>query len=57
MMFVPVATPVVYLRRESFDGDQFGEITPSDSVYDSYLKVLKESIANTYVKIVLPGAP
>ena len=57
MMFVPVAAPVVYLRRESFDGDRFGEITPSDPVHEIYLKVLKESITNTYVKIVLPGAP
>jgi hypothetical protein len=57
MMFVPVATPVVYWRRESFDGDRFGEITPGDPNYETYLEALKESIANTYVKMVVPGVP
>ncbi len=57
MMFVPVSTPVVYLKRENFDQDKFGEITPDDATYEAYLAALKESIANTYVKIVVPGAP
>lgn len=57
MMFVPVSTPVVYLKRENFDQDKFGEITPADANYEAYLATLKETIANTYVKIVVPGAP
>src|SRR5262249_13770456 len=56
-MYVPVATPVVYLKRENFDHDKFGEITPADPTYHRYYAALKETIANTYVKIVVPGAP
>jgi hypothetical protein len=56
-MYVPVATPVVYLKRENFDQDKFGEITPADPTYQLYYAALKETIANTYVKIVVPGAP
>src|SRR5262245_63940731 len=30
MMFVPVATPVVYIKRGNFDQDTFGELKPGD---------------------------
>lgn len=55
MMFVPVATPVVYLKRASFDQESFGEITPADPNHARYSDLLRETIDNTYVKIIVPG--
>jgi hypothetical protein len=56
-MYVPVATPVIYLKRDSFDQDTFGEVTPADPNHARYFALLRGTIANTYVKIVVPGAP
>lgn len=57
MMFVPVATPVVYLKRDSFEQETFGELKPGDANHARYADLLQQTIANTYVKIILPGAP
>jgi hypothetical protein len=57
MMFVPVATPVVYLRRDTFDQDTFGELTPADPNHSRYSELLRQTIDNTYVKIIVPGVP
>ena len=48
---VPVAAPVVYLKRGSFDADCFGEIKPGEPHYDGYLAVLRQTLANTYLAI------
>jgi TIR domain len=55
-MYVPVATPVVYLRRANFDADCFGEIKPSDAHHERYFELLRHTVANTYVQMILPGA-
>jgi len=56
-MYVPVATPVVYLKRDGFDQDTFGELKPGDPNYARYFSLLRQTIDNTYVKMIVPGAP
>jgi len=53
-MYVPVATPVVYLKCESFEQVTFGEVTPADPNHARYSDMLRQTIDNTYVKIVVP---
>jgi hypothetical protein len=56
-MYVPVVTPVVYIKRESFDQEPFGEITPADPRHERYFEMLRQTITNTYVKMIVPGVP
>jgi hypothetical protein len=55
-MYVPVAAPVVYLKRANFDQDCFGEIKLGDPHYERYFALLRQTVANTYVQMILPGA-
>lgn len=52
-MLVPVATPIVYARREDFSG-VLGEITPKSPLYDGYKKTLDETVAEGYARLVGP---
>jgi hypothetical protein len=56
-MYVPVATPIVYLKRASFEQDCFGEIKPGEPHHERYFALLRQTIANTYVQMILPVAP
>lgn len=53
-MFVPVATPIVYARREAFSADCLGEVTPGKAMYDPYQKLLRESVTQGYARLVTP---
>jgi len=53
-MFVPVATPIVYARREAFSADCLGEVTPGKAMYDPYQKLLRESVTQGYARLVAP---
>jgi len=48
----PVATAILYARRENFDADAFGEITPKNRVYDEYKRLLDETVAEGYARLV-----
>ncbi len=50
-MFVPVATPIVYAKREEFGGD-FGEITEKDASYPEYKAALEETMEQGYARLV-----
>ncbi|MFN3622865.1 MAG: helix-turn-helix domain-containing protein [Hyphomicrobium sp.] len=50
-MLVPVATPIVYAKREAFDGN-LGDITPAHASYASYKKLLDETMAEGYARLV-----
>ena len=52
--FVPVATPIVYSRRESFASDGFGEITTGHRLYKAYKELLKETVDQGYARLVGP---
>jgi transcriptional regulator with XRE-family HTH domain len=52
-MLQPVATPIVYAKREAFS-DAFGEITPKSPSYSQYKKILDETTAQGYARLVGP---
>jgi len=52
-MFVPVATPIVYEKREEFRGE-FGEITEKNACYADYKKALDETMSQGYARLVGP---
>ncbi len=52
-MLQPVATPIVYAKREAFSG-AFGEITPKNPSYAEYKKVLDETMGEGYARLVGP---
>jgi TIR domain-containing protein len=55
-MYVPVVTPVVYIKADNPDPAAFGEITPEDPRHARYFARLQETVSNTYVKMIVPGA-
>lgn len=50
--FVPVATPIVYARRDAFDSDAFGNIGPKHGCYGEYRSLLDETIAQGYARLI-----
>ncbi|WP_045836828.1 helix-turn-helix transcriptional regulator [Hyphomicrobium sp. 99] len=50
--FIPVATPILYAQRENFDADAFGEISPKNRAYGEYKRLLDETIAEGYARLV-----
>jgi hypothetical protein len=52
-MLLPVATPIVYAKREDFSG-AFGEVTEKSPSYAAYKKSLDETMAQGYAKLVGP---
>ena len=53
-MFVPVATPIAYVRCDAFDGETLGEVKPNNPNYARYSKVLSDSVAQGYARLVSP---
>ncbi len=51
-MLVPVATPIVYARRASFDAVHLGEITPTEPAYDAYHAMLRETVDEGYARLL-----
>ncbi|MBI1651233.1 MULTISPECIES: helix-turn-helix domain-containing protein [Hyphomicrobium] len=50
-LLVPVATPIVYAKRENFDSD-LGNITPESPFYEEYRKMLDETISEGYARLM-----
>jgi len=50
--FIPVATPILYARRDTFDGDAFGEITPKNPIYADYKRRLDETVNEGYARLI-----
>lgn len=53
-MLEPVSAPIVYAKRETFDG-AFGEVTPDNDSYGEYRKLLDETISQGYAKLITPA--
>ncbi len=51
-MFVPVATPVVYGRRDTFNPRSLGEISKSSPFYGEYNKLLVDTQEQGYARLV-----
>jgi DNA-binding Xre family transcriptional regulator len=54
-MLVPVATPIVYAKRESFSGI-LGEIGPGHPSFGEFNKLLSETVTDGYARLVKPHA-
>ncbi|MEI9902480.1 MAG: helix-turn-helix transcriptional regulator [Hyphomicrobium sp.] len=52
-MLVPVATPIVYARREDFEG-KLGDIATGSPLYAAYKKILEESLSEGYARLIKP---
>jgi transcriptional regulator with XRE-family HTH domain len=50
-MLVPVATPIVYAKRDTFDGG-LGDITPTHANYEAYRRLIDETTAQGYAKLI-----
>ncbi len=44
-VYVPVAAPIVFMKRDEHDGDALGELTPSDALHPRYLAILRRAVA------------
>lgn len=53
-MFVPVATPIVYARRDAFPADALGEITAGSPCYAAYQALLLDTVEQGYARLVAP---
>lgn len=51
-ILVPVSAPIVYLRRETFAPDVFGDIGPDHAHYDEYAALLAETTGQGYARLV-----
>jgi hypothetical protein len=52
-MLVPVATPIVYCKREEFDGN-LGDITAAHPHYAQYKKALEDTMGDGYARLITP---
>ena len=52
-MLVPVATPIVYARREAFP-NAFGEIKPTDPNFPALKQMLDSTVSEGYARLVKP---
>ncbi|HIN63700.1 MAG TPA: XRE family transcriptional regulator [Candidatus Obscuribacterales bacterium] len=50
--FVPVATPIVYAQRETFDTVTLGELTPDKPDYAAYKSLLDETTEQGYARLI-----
>ena len=50
--FVPVAAPIVYIRRDAVPAGELGEITAKNPIYPHYKKVLETTVSDGYAKLV-----
>lgn len=53
-MYVPVATPIVYAKRDDFSSDGLGEITDKNQQYKKYSTMLKDTVDQGYARLVAP---
>lgn len=53
-MYVPVATPIVYAKRDEFPADVLGEITAKSPQYKAYCGILQDTVDQGYARLVAP---
>lgn len=52
--FVPVSAPIIYVKRETFAANAFGEIKPDHAAHAAYKAMLDETLADGYVRLLMP---
>lgn len=50
--FTPVATAVVYARRDTFDADSLGDILPASAFYKPYKQLLDDTLDQGYARLI-----
>jgi hypothetical protein len=50
--FTPVATPIVYCRRESFSGESLGELSEGHGLFRTYDNLIRDTIDQGYARLV-----
>ena len=50
--FTPVATPIIYARREAFDADGLGEIRPQNRFYKAYKALVDDTVEQGYARLI-----
>jgi transcriptional regulator with XRE-family HTH domain len=53
-MYLPVAAPIVYVRREAFAPEDTGEIASGHDRFEAYRALLQQTVSDSYVRLVLP---
>lgn len=53
-MYVPVATPIVYAKRDDFTSDGLGEISAKSPLYKPYSALLQDTVEQGYARLVAP---
>ena len=51
--FVPVATPIIYARRDTFDTEGLGDIRMASRFYKTYNQLLEDTIEQGYARLVV----
>lgn len=51
-MYVPVSTPIVYAKRETFSDLELGELHPDAPTYATYSNLLTDAVAQGYASLV-----
>jgi hypothetical protein len=52
--FVPVASPIAYLKQSDFKGAVLGEIAPPSRAYADYKRILDETMSEGYARLAPP---
>jgi hypothetical protein len=50
--FIPVATAIIYARRENFDSETFGEVTSKSRAFPAYKRLLDETLDQGYARLI-----
>ena len=53
-MYVPVSSPIVYVKRQEFKSTALGELTPKSTGYDQLKALLETSLEEGYARLVGP---
>ncbi len=53
-MFVPVATPIVYARRDEVSGAELGEIKRANPHFLRYSEMLNDTVSQGYARLIQP---
>jgi DNA-binding Xre family transcriptional regulator len=53
-MYLPVAAPIVYVKRDDLSADELGEIGVGHPSYAPYHGLLSQTVKERYVRLVLP---
>jgi hypothetical protein len=55
--FAPVSAPIALLKMSANTEVSLGELTKADRLYDTYLRILQETIQKSFAHIALPPLP